>query len=57
MWFGGFEVTTHSIPAGEMSFAEISQLAFALEHLAPNSAAMPVSYMNSQALCGASLAS
>jgi hypothetical protein len=57
MWFGGFEVTTHSIPAGEMSFAEISQPAFALEHLAPNSAAMPVSYMNSQALCGASLAS
>jgi hypothetical protein len=47
--YEGFEVTNDFLIAGEMSFAEISQLAFALEHLAPSSAAMPVSYVNSRA--------
>jgi hypothetical protein len=47
--YEGFDVTEQFIIVGEMSFAEISQLAFALEHLAPSSAAMPVSYVNSRA--------
>lgn len=42
-----FKTATTTLPSAEMSFAEVAQLAFALEHMAPGSPSSPVAFASS----------